>query len=369
MSLGGGRGRGRLAAGRRFNAVSSGGSFPISDGSDNNAILGGAEQAVSNPYLAHLQPVQKPPALVTIKAEQRVKQTQRTQYPFGNYDAYYGYRTPELRIDPRLAQMEPAWFRDRTVLDIGCNSGYITILVGLLFQPSRIVGIDLDPSLVKKARKRLEFMESTVHPDPTCLILDYFPASLAAIYGTLESDTSRHISFKVRNFQTFPTEPLSVDTILALSVTKWIHINHDDAGIKLFFHKCYRSLKEKGILVLEPQEWESYEKYYRKAARSGVVQDAQTEKNKFRFRPAEFPDFLCKRVGFTRWEYLNVPSEEMDVDGVSEKTVEDEDNSGMEIDLAQNGPIAESESPRKNQGTPGKTKKKGFERPLWVFFK
>ena len=54
----------------------------------------------------------------------------RKTFIYGNYDAYYGYRSgprgaPEQR-DPRLALLQRAWFEGRRVLDIGCNSGVIT---------------------------------------------------------------------------------------------------------------------------------------------------------------------------------------------------------------------------------------------------
>ena len=43
------------------------------------------------------------------------------------------------------------------------------------------------------------------------------------------------------------------DAVLALSITKWIHFNHGDAGIKKFFKKIFESLCEGGVFVLEWQ--------------------------------------------------------------------------------------------------------------------
>lgn len=50
------------------------------------------------------------------------------------------------------------------------------------------------------------------------------------------------------------------DTILALSVTKWIHLNWGDEGIKRFFKKMFNHLNPGGYLILEPQSFSSYSK-------------------------------------------------------------------------------------------------------------
>lgn len=45
-----------------------------------------------------------------------------------------------------------------------------------------------------------------------------------------------------------------------MSVTKWIHLNFGDEGIKTLFRKIFKSLKKGGIFILEPQNWKSYKK-------------------------------------------------------------------------------------------------------------
>jgi len=97
--------------------------------------------------------------------------------------------------------------------------------------------------------------------DATQFSLDYFPSSCAREVGILPYNDSLPITFRCSDFI---QEPLNIsfkyDTLLALSITKWIHLNYSDAGIKLFFSKCHQSLKRGGLLILEPQEWESYKK-------------------------------------------------------------------------------------------------------------
>ncbi|KAI9095465.1 Bicoid-interacting protein 3-domain-containing protein, partial [Phlyctochytrium arcticum] len=220
----------------------------------------------------------------------------------GNYQHYYSKRVgPHARVDPRLALFDPAWFREKKVLDVGCNAGFLTICVGQFMGPRIIEGVDIDIGLVRKARGQLVHRGSIAREEgadldevegggdamdvvaetqgPDLDSYDYFPES--AIYSYSEIPLIHHPTASATpDTQPSPSFPSNVtfrcgdwlhepnpsssdqiyDTLLALSVNKWIHLNHGDAGLKLFFRKSLNSLKKGGIFILEVQPFTSYRK-------------------------------------------------------------------------------------------------------------
>ncbi|KAF9896676.1 hypothetical protein BX616_006969, partial [Lobosporangium transversale] len=54
--------------------------------------------------------------------------------------------------DLRLEFLDPIWFRDKRVLDIGCNAALLTTFIALHYKPRLIQGVDIDPSLIGKAQ-------------------------------------------------------------------------------------------------------------------------------------------------------------------------------------------------------------------------
>ncbi|KAJ1654744.1 hypothetical protein IWQ61_005371, partial [Dispira simplex] len=206
----------------------------------------------------------------------------------GSYSNYYGYRhhgdaTHGCALDPRLAMLEQDWVTGKRVLDIGCNVGFVTTSLALNFQPFWVVGVDIDQNLIQKAKRHLNFVYSLQRPrelsnsQPPVADM-YFPISMPLLYGTIpvfhesQVPTQYHQLPSTNNAETplaFPSNvffhavdwikdtpkslPPTYDLILALSVTKWIHLNQGDEGLGRFFMKVFQQLEPGGRFILEPQ--------------------------------------------------------------------------------------------------------------------
>ena len=128
----------------------------------------------------------------------------RKQFPYGNYDAYYGYRylggagsggggsgsssggggggAHHGALDPRLVAIDPSWLRDKDCLDIGCNAGQFTASLASRFGVRSMLGIDIDATLVTRAQRLLRHVAPLVGPplNPTALAAPPMPPVAAA---------------------------------------------------------------------------------------------------------------------------------------------------------------------------------------------
>lgn len=84
----------------------------------------------------------------------------RKEFKYGNYQNYYykrlGSSGPEADHRLRLLESHPDFFRNKAVLDIGCNCGLFTINFAKQLLPASVLGVDIDGSLIEKARRDLE---------------------------------------------------------------------------------------------------------------------------------------------------------------------------------------------------------------------
>ncbi len=213
----------------------------------------------------------------------------RKVFLFGNYDAYYKYRGGPVGLeqragDPRLQLLQRAWFEGRSVLDIGCNSGLITFALAEQFAPRSILGVDIDGNLIHRAQNRLTRLRQTASPASTTTTATTVGGAAGDLDGQSNIGGTRsyphNIEFRTENFvarkhrrrkqcdtsdgskTTRPADQQAarVDTyeiILCLSVSKWIHLNWGDVGLKTLFRRVWESLPTDGtgLFILEPQPW------------------------------------------------------------------------------------------------------------------
>lgn len=93
----------------------------------------------------------------------------KLRYHHGQHSCYYGYHVfygdgRQGRVgaeeDPRLRLLEADWFRDKKVLDVGCGTGHLTLAVARKFNPSHILGVELDEQLVHAAKQNIRHLLS-----------------------------------------------------------------------------------------------------------------------------------------------------------------------------------------------------------------
>jgi len=178
-----------------------------------------------------------------------------------------------------------------------------------------VTAVDIDPKLVSQAEKLLALRSSRVRHDAadhSSRLVDYFPISAVLKHGyRFEPEhTANHapqptelaaskwprVSFVSGDWvvSANPATSGPYDVILALSVIKWLHLEHGDDGLVTFFRKCASSLAPGGYLVIELQLWDSYER----AVRSSVAPHFRDSFDKLKYRPETSFTELLQEQGF-----------------------------------------------------------------------
>eukprot|EP00746_Dinoflagellata_sp_MGD_P006374 gnl/MRDRNA2_/MRDRNA2_112445_c0_seq1.p1 gnl/MRDRNA2_/MRDRNA2_112445_c0~~gnl/MRDRNA2_/MRDRNA2_112445_c0_seq1.p1 ORF type:complete len:596 (-),score=128.89 gnl/MRDRNA2_/MRDRNA2_112445_c0_seq1:44-1831(-) len=206
----------------------------------------------------------------------------KTLFPYGNYLNYYssdGHRgTQDILEDARLTAISKKLgkdvFRGKGIMDIGCNSGAVSLSVLQHFGAQTVLGVDIDATLIEAAEENLKQQCEAGGEAPDA------------------SSAFSRVTFKTQNIVTSqPPEKDEFDVVLCLSVTKWIHFAHGDKGICKLFRRCARALRPGGILVLEPQDWKSYKK------KRHLTQEIRQSVAGIELRPDKFDEFLVS-MGF-----------------------------------------------------------------------
>ncbi|XP_060886976.1 7SK snRNA methylphosphate capping enzyme-like isoform X1 [Labrus mixtus] len=297
------------------------------------------------------------------------KKKDKHRYQNGNHSCYYGYNgfygdkregRVGLEEDPRLRLLQADWFRDKTVLDVGCAAGHVTLAVARRFNPAHILGVELDKRLVNAAQQNVRHflshdlvveqrrggrgvsalrsreggveeqkkrkmeekkveeeqeLEEVIGEFQQALSLLPLPLSFRVSRGPLSappllllpppsSSSSRfpnNITFiqgdYVSEREAWPGRG-QYDVILCLGVTKWVQLQSGDVGVITLFKRAYQSLSPGGLFIVEPQPWSSYCRSKRASSRT------YSHFRTLRLRPEHFTCYLTNNVGFTSYRLL-----------------------------------------------------------------
>ncbi|OAX40621.1 Bin3-domain-containing protein [Rhizopogon vinicolor AM-OR11-026] len=249
----------------------------------------------------------------------------------GNYHGYYSKR-PFTR-DPRLTLLPAEFFVGKRVLDVGCNEGWVACEIGQFRGARQVIGVDIDDTLIRAAwrrrrtvwslqspeggnisgenhlppkRQRIDHDTSTMDND----VQNYFPASCEHSYGPLPvpdrgCDAFPHnVMFRTADWvkDEIPEDNIQYDIILGFSISKWIHLNARDEGLRQFFYRVHKCLKTGGVFVFEPQPWDTYSKARR------MSETLKENAKHLQLRPDGFGE-LIEALGFDHGQRLGVTGE------------------------------------------------------------
>ncbi|KAF0901123.1 hypothetical protein E2562_037980 [Oryza meyeriana var. granulata] len=242
------------------------------------------------------------------------KRKRKEVFIYGNYRNYYGYRIDRnVGEDPRLKIFKREWFESKDCLDIGCNQGLVTIGLATKFKCQSILGVDIDSGLIETANWNLRRMsrldkvaventkvhKSSDSPSESCPEKVALEISNEDISNGSHHDIFEVVSFCRENFvESMSKSSEQYDTIVCLSVTKWIHLNWGDDGIITLFVKIWRLLRPGGVFIMEPQPWTSYR-------RNRLVSEVAKENfNSILIHPDKFREILLDKIGFRSVEVV-----------------------------------------------------------------
>lgn len=132
----------------------------------------------------------------------------------------------------------------------------------------------------------------------------------------------RHTNYVLKDESLMANDSQQYDLILCLSVTKWMHLNFGDAGLKTAFKRMFNQLRPGGKLILEAQNWASYKKkknltvsdigaFSNKKTNNLIVFQQPEIYNNYKqieFFPNKFHEYLLSsEVGFSHSYTLGVP--------------------------------------------------------------
>lgn len=154
--------------------------------------------------------------------EASAKMQKAKRYQYGNYNRYYGFESLNKNMDVRLKifQRNVHLFKNKDVLDIGCNCGLMTLAIAKYFSPKSITGVDIDPKLIKIARSHLRkqvgvpnslLKSAELQPENANIAkhrrTECFPMSFPMCYGNISALFKQVQSRKIQTPQNFISTP------------------------------------------------------------------------------------------------------------------------------------------------------------------
>lgn len=246
----------------------------------------------------------------------------------GNYDCYYQFRNCQsAEIDPRLLSLVHSkvvenLFEGKSVMDIGCNTGFVAFQIAALFGAKKVIGIDIDPTLITSAVRQIRKFKTSglhiIHPKkhrygrtdeelPNSLTRTRGPTPYISKPWMIPEDfrspnippdtplsTRFPFNLEFRAKDVLNLEISSVDIVLAFSVTKWVHLNGGDEAVKKLFFQVRRFLNPGGLFLLEAEAWKGYK------LKKNTTREIRRNYDQIRFRPLQFGDYLVETLGFSR---------------------------------------------------------------------
>uniref|UniRef100_A0A3Q0RDW5 RNA methyltransferase n=1 Tax=Amphilophus citrinellus TaxID=61819 RepID=A0A3Q0RDW5_AMPCI len=227
----------------------------------------------------------------------------------------------------------------------------MTLAVARRFNPTHILGVELDKQLVQAAKQNIRHFlshelvveergkrgEMAAPPPPPpqqevkeeqaevmeefqkALSLLSFPLSFRVSRGPLaapplllpqSSSSSRfpnNVTFiqgdYVAEREAWPGRG-QYDVIMCLNVTKWVQLQSGDAGVVRLFKRAYQSLSPGGLFILEPQPWSSYS-HSKRASKTTF-----SHHRSLRLRPEQFTSYLTDSVGFSSYRLITHTGED-----------------------------------------------------------
>lgn len=141
-----------------------------------------------------------------------------------------------------------------TTIDIGCNSGDLTIelhrQLRRLNRPLRTLGVDIDPVLIQRATSLISKCDDLQNAEVEFHTVD-----------VMCDDKQRTVCLE--RF----TSDGRFDLGLCFAVTMWVHLNHGDEGLRQFLRYISSRCD---FLLIEPQTWKCYRNASRRMRRQNI---------------------------------------------------------------------------------------------------